>query len=259
MTLQWADSSGIRIAYEDEAGAGPALVFIHGYRMAGAVWNDVVEALPRGKYRTIRIDLRGGGRSDKPDGGYALEDFAADVHAVLRAARVDRPVLIGHSMGGTIVQYLISRGRTDARAAVLVAPVPASGIELDDASLAFFRQSITDAEAARQLYAGSVADPGVVDRLMAISADTCRAAAEQSLDTWRCADFADDLATVNVPVLIIGGARDGFFTEELLRREILRRLSHGRFELVQGAGHFIPVEQPVVLARLVDEFVSSLD
>ncbi|MCL8206557.1 MAG: alpha/beta hydrolase [Actinomycetia bacterium] len=256
--FRFAYHQGIRIAFRDHPGPDPALVLVHGYRMHGGIWDDVIAALGA-RHRAVAVDLRGNGASDRPSTGYDLPALAGDVLAVIEAARLDRPVLIGHSMGGTIVQYVMAERPEMLTAAVLVAPVPASGVELPPEAVETFRRSVHDKAVLRQLYEGSVA-PGtaVVDRLMTLSATASPAAGEQSLDTWRRASFADRLAGCRVPTLVVAGAHDGLFSRDFLAATLLPRLADARLTVVEAAGHFVPVEAPAALARLITDFVATV-
>jgi pimeloyl-ACP methyl ester carboxylesterase len=81
--------------------AWPTLVFLHGITDSGLCWPRVVRAL-EGEYDLVLPDARGHGQSDKPKTGYAPADHAADVAGLIRALELDRPALIGHSMGGGV-------------------------------------------------------------------------------------------------------------------------------------------------------------
>ncbi len=96
----YADFDGLRVHYVDEGPRErPALVFIHGWSCDVSFWRFQTEAL-REKFRVIAIDLPGFGLSDKPaDRAYTLDLFAGATRAVVEAAGVENPVLIGDSMG----------------------------------------------------------------------------------------------------------------------------------------------------------------
>lgn len=258
--VRYANHNGIRIAYRDSGGGvGPALVFVHGYRMHGGLWNNVVGALRPGQHRTVTVDLRGNGGSGRPPTDYGLPAFAGDVMAVITAANLSQPVLVGHSMGGTVVQYLMAELPQKLAGAVLVAPVPANGVDLPAEVVEIFRRSVYDEDVLRQLYAGSVVDGRlVVDQLVALSATASREASEQSLDTWRLADFADRLDGSSVPALVVAGAQDGLFSRDFLAQTLLPRLPGGRLTIAEGAGHFVPIEAPEVLAKLLEQFVAEI-
>ena len=79
----------------------PSLVLLHGITDSGLCWPRVVKALAP-EYELILPDARGHGLSDKPATGYAPQDHAADVAGLIRGLGLERPILIGHSMGAGV-------------------------------------------------------------------------------------------------------------------------------------------------------------
>ena len=88
------------------AGQGPrTIVLIHGWSCNLGFWRKQIPALAD-KARLILVDLPGHGQSDKPQTGYTMDFFAEAVLAVLRDAKVDQAIFIGHSMGGAVIARL---------------------------------------------------------------------------------------------------------------------------------------------------------
>src|SRR6185369_5015201 len=88
------------------AGQGPrTIVLIHGWSCNLGFWCEQIPALA-GKARLILVDLPGHGQSDKPQTAYTMDFFAEAVLAVLRDAKVDQAIFIGHSMGGAVIARL---------------------------------------------------------------------------------------------------------------------------------------------------------
>ncbi|HEX9244803.1 MAG TPA: alpha/beta fold hydrolase, partial [bacterium] len=92
---------GTRIRYID-AGAGPAVVLIHGFAASMYAWRHTIPPLVAAGYRVVAFDDRGFGFSDRPATGYANADYVRLVVALLDTLRIPDAVLIGHSMGGEI-------------------------------------------------------------------------------------------------------------------------------------------------------------
>ena len=83
---------------------GRPLVLVHGIEDFALALEPLAEAF-RGNYHVVSFDLRGHGDSDKP-GAYTMGHFIADLHAVIWQLQLERPILVGHSLGGQIVsQY----------------------------------------------------------------------------------------------------------------------------------------------------------
>ena len=78
-------------------------VLVHGLASNARLWDGVADALAGGGHRSVAIDLRGHGRSDKPDGPYDVATVADDLAALCRAVGAERPVLVGQSWGGNVV------------------------------------------------------------------------------------------------------------------------------------------------------------
>jgi pimeloyl-ACP methyl ester carboxylesterase len=120
-TVEVAD--GVTIYYEEAGSGEPAILLIHG--MGGdhtRLRHQFAHLAP--DHRVVAIDMRGHGRSDKPEGDYGIEVLTADLLAVIAALQMGRPVLVGHSLGGSVSLYL-SVQRPDA----------VSGIALLDSGL----------------------------------------------------------------------------------------------------------------------------
>jgi pimeloyl-ACP methyl ester carboxylesterase len=102
--MPYAENPGIRIHYE-VCGAGPPLVLQHGFTQCLEDWLECgyVAAL-QSKYRSVLIDGRGHGQSDKPldEAFYTLEQRVADVTTVLDVSGIERAHFWGYSMGGLI-------------------------------------------------------------------------------------------------------------------------------------------------------------
>src|SRR5271154_4404319 len=91
-----------RIHYVIAGKGNRTIVFVHGWACNLGFWREQIPALV-GNARLIFIDLPGHGQSDKPQANYMMDFFAEAVLAVLRDAKVDKAVFIGHSMGAAVL------------------------------------------------------------------------------------------------------------------------------------------------------------
>ena len=87
-----------RLAYESE-GSGQPLVFIHGLTFDRTSWQPITGRLA-GEYRCVAVDLPGHGDSDGPP--RPLDETAAAIHRLLDELGIERPVVVGHSMGAAV-------------------------------------------------------------------------------------------------------------------------------------------------------------
>lgn len=102
------DRDGVGLAY-DEAGKGdPAFLFVHGWLCDRTHFAPQLEHFSR-IGRSIAVDLRGHGQSDKPEQDYTLAAFAEDLRWLCHQLGVQQPVIVGHSMGGAVALVLAAK------------------------------------------------------------------------------------------------------------------------------------------------------
>jgi pimeloyl-ACP methyl ester carboxylesterase len=91
-------SDGVEVSAYDLGGTGPDVVLVHATGFCAGVWTPVLHHL--GDVRAVALDVRGHGRSDTPADGMDWHGTARDVLATVQGLDLDRPVGVGHSMGG---------------------------------------------------------------------------------------------------------------------------------------------------------------
>ncbi|WP_171168229.1 alpha/beta fold hydrolase [Streptomyces sp. I05A-00742] len=105
--MAYANVNGTTLHYEDE-GTGPALLFLHGWGTSGRVWGaQLPEFVP--DHRVVTVDWRGCGRSDRPAAGNDIDGVVADVVELIGTLGLDRPVVVGSSIGAVFAVELAVR------------------------------------------------------------------------------------------------------------------------------------------------------
>jgi pimeloyl-ACP methyl ester carboxylesterase len=100
-------ANGLDMAYR-RSGRGPvSVVLVHGYSLSSAEWVKVLPLLPEDRYTAYAVDLRGFGDSGKPEDGNEFKQLIADLAAFMDAKGLPRAVMIGHSMGGALLQDFV--------------------------------------------------------------------------------------------------------------------------------------------------------
>ncbi|MGD0863174.1 MAG: alpha/beta hydrolase [Candidatus Limnocylindrales bacterium] len=142
----------------------PPFLLVHGLASNARLWDGVAPRLAAAGHSVAAVDLRGHGRSDKPDTGYDFATISEDLRALVATLALDRPVLVGQSWGaGLVLDFavrhpdlargivLVDGGLTDLRDAFLsweicwqrLAPPPLVGLPLSDVE-GYFRQNHAD-------------------------------------------------------------------------------------------------------------------
>lgn len=255
-------SDGIRIHFEVH-GEGPPVLLVHGYPLSGRMWDGVVERLSA-HYRLIVPDLRGHGRSESGDPA-SMEDQAEDLRAVLEAADESRPVvLVGMSMGGYVSLAFCRRYRDRVRGLALVDS--RAGADTSEAA----EKRRRTAEQVLQAGSASVAEemaeklfaPGAPAHLreqwrsrMAATSPQGIAAALRGMAARP--DSEPLLRELGLPVLVVVGAEDQITPVEGARE--MAQAAGGALEIVPGAGHITPVENPDAVAGALQRFLDQID
>lgn len=125
MSSKWpsgyVQANGIRIHYTRTGGNRPPLVLLHGLTDNGRCWGPVAEVL-QADYDIIMPDMRAHGFSDAPESGYSLMMLAKDVAGMIDALGLERPLVIGHSLGAITALLLACMSPDKVRAVVLEDP-----------------------------------------------------------------------------------------------------------------------------------------
>jgi pimeloyl-ACP methyl ester carboxylesterase len=115
------ESNGIRLHYTRTGGGATPMVMAHGLTNSGLTWSRLAHRLEP-TYDMIMVDARGHGLSDKPETGYTPIDAMRDLTGVIQALGLERPILIGHSMGGVTAAMVAAEHPELARAVILEDP-----------------------------------------------------------------------------------------------------------------------------------------
>jgi pimeloyl-ACP methyl ester carboxylesterase len=246
---RFVDAGTLRM-HVAECGHGPPLVLLHGWPQHWWMWRAVLPALAR-RFRCLAPDLRGLGWTDAPADGYAKQQLADDVVALLDALGLDRVRLIGHDWGALTAQ-LVVLGRPERVVSCLSLDVPAlwergldprraAGLSHTPFLAAPFAERFVP-RVAEALLRRSRLTAGEREEYVQVLREPARRRA--TVGYYRTfvlrelpAIVASPRPRPQVPVRLVGGAGDPVV-----------RWSPG-VDLVRGAGHFLPEDDPDAVVR----------
>ncbi|MFT3894285.1 MAG: alpha/beta hydrolase [Anaerolineales bacterium] len=123
VSSEFIASNGVNIHYYRTGGAKPPLVLAHGITDDGLCWTSVAEVLSH-DYDVIMVDARGHGKSEAPTDGHTLKKLGTDLAGVIQALKLEKPILLGHSMGAITCLVLAGLFPELPRAILLEDPPP---------------------------------------------------------------------------------------------------------------------------------------
>jgi pimeloyl-ACP methyl ester carboxylesterase len=273
MSRMRVDVNGVGIEYE-VAGDGPPVILLHGFPDSGRVWRHQVAALSDAGFRVIVPDLRGYGRSDKPADAqaYAMRLLVGDVLAVLSHAGAERAHVVGHDWGAAIAWVLAAYAgeRVDRLVALSVghpATMRTGGYEQHQKSW-YMLLFLFDGVAEEWLTADDWADfrrwAGHPDSDQVIRDLEVDGSLTPGLNYYRAniepRSFVRpraQLPPIEAPTMGVWSSDDIALTEGQMERSSQGVAGPWRYERIDGAGHWMQLDAPDELNRLLIDFLSD--
>lgn len=237
---------------------GVPVIALHGVTDS---WRSFEPVLPHlaGTLRVFALSQRGHGGTEAPASGYALADFADDVVAFLDAQRLERAIIVGHSMGSAVALRLaIEQPRRVAALALLGA---FAGFRDNRELEAFWKSDLSQLidpvgyEFARDFQASTLAQPVPAGFFEIVMQECLKCPAR----VWRGAfagmfadTFVEQLAAVTAPTLLLWGRHDAFCHREDQHR-LLAGIVDSRLIEYADAGHALHWEEPARVAADLSE------
>jgi 2-(acetamidomethylene)succinate hydrolase len=251
-----------------EAGDGPLMLFFHGITSNSAVFTPLMARLSD-RFTTIAVDQRGHGLSDKPESGYAADDYAEDIAGLIRTLDRGRAILVGHSLGARNSVTAAMRYPDLVRSVIAIDFTPYIETEAFDALE-------TRVNAGSQLFENMTAvETYLAGRYPNISADAIKIRAESgyepvdgglrplALPTAMAqtakglrSDLTHAYREVKKPVLIVRGE-----LSKLVSAAALAKTSRLRPDLpvvvVPDADHYVNEVSPEITLKAITNFIDA--
>ncbi len=265
------DNDGVEIHVE-VTGEGRPVVLLHGFPDTGRLWRHQVEALAAAGFKVIVPDLRGYGKSGKPEGvdAYSLLYLAGDVLAVLDHLEVDRAHVVGHDWGSALAWVLgsLSPDRVDHLVAVSVGhPLAfrAVGFEQLEKSwymLLFQFEGIAERWLCEDSWANFRAWANHPDVDAVIAELESNGSLTPGLNWYRAnvspqtlVDPPLELPPVQASTMGVWSTGDFALTEQQMTGSSAYVTGGWRYERIEGPGHWIALEAPDRLSELLIDFL----
>lgn len=261
----------VRMAYMDVAPAGTpnghSVMIFHGHNFAGLYFGNVIEALRREGFRVIVPDQIGYGRSSKPIIPYNFNDMARNTNAILQSLKIDRAMIIGHSMGGMLAARFAALYPAVAERVIVYNPIglvdtrhgraPGS---VDDSYKRILGSTYQSVKAGLMRYVAHDENAWTpefesyarIRYSWTLSGDWPRLAMVQALTGQNLQQdpVVYDWANIKAPTLAFGGAEDVLPGSARLFQDRMQVLAetvpngNGKLHLIPGLGHVPHVEAP---------------
>jgi len=259
--MPYVDTGRISLFFEDTGNGSVPALLLHELGGSSESWREVIPLLMADR-RVIAVDMRCAGRSEKPQGGFALADIADDLDALLRVLHPDGAVdVIGAALGSLAGALLAIRhpGRVRRLMMCAVAPDMAGPTrtyvaERADKVRVVGMRGVAEASLANSFPASHPQQRAAYRGLYL--GNNPAAYAELSLSLARLEMNAAEWSAIRAPVLVASGAHDFLWPPEI-GQQVAALIPGARFTVLEDAGHFPHLQAPETLVRLAREFLDG--
>jgi 3-oxoadipate enol-lactonase len=252
-----------RFSYEANGPADlPPLVFLHGIGGAGRAWRGQLDAFGD-RYRAIAWDMPGYGGS-APLPSVSIAALAAALKEFLLEVGAAKPILVGHSIGGMIVQQLLVHDPIITEYVVLAQTSPAFGRpdgdwqkEFLEARLGPLDRGETMASLAPKVVAdlvGDNPDPAGIELACECMASVPEASYRAAMRSMLGFDLRKSLGQICVPALVIAGTKDKNAPAPMVKK-MASFIPNATYVELEGVGHLAALEQPGEFNAVLDDFL----
>ena len=257
-------------------GEGRPVVLIHGNPGSCHDWSRLYGPISR-RYRALAFDRPGHGHSDRPNHRPITVEVQAELlHAALAELKVEQPIIVGHSWGGSLALVYALMFQKDVSGVVLLAP---AAYESDDGVsflsklpgwpvigdiLNFIFTPLLSAWLVRTDIAKAFAPDPVPDKYMRhVLTEWTRPkkvkwySVDDALLTESLPKFAARYEEIEIPMAIVAGESDQIVPSEENAGRLYRALPHSYYDLLPHTGHQIPFTRPEAVVTAIDHVAAN--
>jgi 3-oxoadipate enol-lactonase len=245
------------------AAKGPVVVMAHALGATLRLWDAQAAALAD-RYRVLRYDVRGHGKSEAPPGPYTVEQMAADLRELLESLGILEVRVVGLSLGGCIGMALASASPDVVKGLVLCDTTPCYGPEAkprwDERIRIAETQGMTEELIERTMEIWFTPEfrerhKDQVDRVRAMLRHTDPRGYAAAVRALSVVDLREKIRAIRCPTLVVVGEKDPG-TTPVMARSIQASIPRSRLLVIPGAMHCSVMESADAFNRALLEFLA---
>ena len=265
------EANGITIAY-DQQGSGPHLVFVTGVGYGRWFWHKVVPDLAQ-HFTVTTFDNRGAGGSSQSPGPYTVETMTADTAGLIDALGIQGAAVMGHSLGGYIVQHLVA-ARPELVGKVILASTNHGGLKvipITPEALNVLTNRVGDPLDPIRRGIAIAAAPGFIENQPEVVQElidyrltnpvppaqyTAQVMAGAGTAQWSGGRINRQLAANKVPCLILFGEHDRVVPPGNAQL-MAAKIPQAQIKILPNTGHIFPIEDPQATINALIQFLQD--
>ncbi|KAF5635784.1 alpha beta-hydrolase [Fusarium sp. NRRL 52700] len=241
----------------------PTIVFLHFWGGSSKTWPPVNDLIAL-SFPTVRLDFRGWGSSTGPadETKYSILQLAQDVEQVIIQLKLQKYIIIGHSMGAKVAQAVAGRKRVSGLVGlILLCPAPPTPLmlpeEMRDQQISAYDNAKNAEFVARNVLTAKHLPDGTINGLVK---DMLKGSPFAKAAWPRYAmqeDILELAKRISVSSIVIAGGKDQVEPVARVKAEVLGSIFGAKFLVLEEVGHLTPLEAPEKLAEIICDFASS--
>jgi len=234
--------------YKTDTPGTQSVVFLHGWRSEGGVWQDIMQNLDAPSYA---LDMPGFGQSATPPQPFTVSGYADVVAAFIKKLELQNVCLVGHSFGGRVGIKLAAEHPEIVQKLVLV---DAAGFRDDSAGLKLKKSAARAVKPLFKLPGLKQLRPKIY-KMIGAEDYTATPQLRETFVNLINEDLSPYLSKISQPTLIIWGGQDKVTPLDFARR-MQGAIRASELTILKGAGHFSFLDQPQQFADALKTFLS---
>lgn len=256
--MPYAVNNGVKTYYE-VAGEGPDFLMLHANPCDHRMWMYQVAFFSR-RYRVITTDMRGYGRTDKPEEPYGFDALAADAFAVCEQESITSGIIAGASMGSKIAFKMVLERPDLFQAMIHVGGNAHRGTSYDGRAMGYLESDVPSYRAGHlaELFAPGFSETPRGKFHSGIILDDSTALSGKAISTlfrsFDGADLASQGSAIQIPVQIVNGIHDNSLDGGKKTAALIKGARHA---IIENAGHLCCLEDPAAFQEICVSFLSE--
>ena len=238
----------------------PVMV-VHGWKTDHTCYESLYSSLNKDRYTYIFVDQRGYGKSINMPGPYNIPQVAKDMAELAEKLGFNKFHLVGHSMGGKVIQQIMADYSEKIISGVGIAPCPAAKIPFDPEPWQLFSSSDRDLESRLEIFkysTGNRLTDSWYKSVTALSSVKSRTEAYRDyLDSWVNYDLVEKIQGCSIPIKVIVGEHDPDLNYEVMVNTFGVWCINSVIVVLQNCGHYPMLETPLSLAAEIERFLDD--
>jgi len=277
MFIKSHDKIKIWYSYRNKSSTKPTLIFIHGWAADWTSWKKEIDFFNRLNFPTLTLDLRGHGKSDKPneEEKYSLYAFAKDIEYIRKKEQINKFILIGHSMGGMIsLNYYKSFKSNKLKSLILCSTTYRNILEHNRIKalsplISNLSEFIIKNKKIKKKYFSHIKDSDLtkikLKKFKNLSdyaiflvglQQTSLKSVFSCLEVMMNFNFKDILKKINIPTLILDGDKDPLLSTKD-SKEMYKEIKNSEIDFIKNGKHYVNLESPKLINNYILKFLEK--